>query len=361
VGGKFSGMNVGDNFMKALLKTKKGKANIEIREIPTPKPGAGEVLIKVKAAGLCHSDIYLYEWAPLVDAFQITFPVVMGHEFSGVIAEIGAGVSRVKPGDTVMVNPVLSCGHCYYCQRGMIQPCVGYRPLLGFELNGGFGEYVVIKENNVYKLAPHVSLEIAALAEPFGVPIHALGKVPIEPGEILLISGPGPIGLMTQILALKSGASRVYISGLGKDEKRLEMAKKLGGIPINIEKVDIKEFILDETNGFGVDVAFEASGNSRAITDDLALLRKGGRLGVLGVPKESASFDPQALVLTEKSIIGVRSYTIDTWKRCQEIFTNQMVDLTPIITHRLPLEEFEKGIKYVEESSALKVLLVPEL
>jgi threonine dehydrogenase-like Zn-dependent dehydrogenase len=160
---------------------------------------------------------------------------------------------------------------------------------------------------------------------------------------------------------LKSGASRIFVSGLTKDKDRLEMAKKLGGIPINVEKVDIKKFILDETNGLGVDVAFEASGSSKALMDNLSLIRKGGRLGVLGLPKELASFDPSSLALTEKSIIGVRSYTVDTWKRCQEIFSNQVVDLTPIISHRLPLEELEKGIKLVEESLALKVLLMPEL
>ena len=223
--------------MKALLKTKRGKGNIEIKEIPTPKPKAGEVLIKVKAAGLCHTDIYLYEWAPLVEtSFQVSPPVAMGHEFSGIVADVGAGVSRVKPGDSVIVNPVLYCGQCYYCQRGKQQLCVGNRPLLGFELNGGFAEYVVIRETNVYKLAPHVSLEIGALAEPFGLSINTLGRIPIEPGETLLISGPGPIGLMTQILALKSGASRIYISGLGKDKERLEMAKNWEVFPLTLKR-----------------------------------------------------------------------------------------------------------------------------
>jgi len=348
--------------MKALLKTAKGKGNIEVKEIPTPKPDAGEVLIKVKAGGLCHTDIYLYEWASLVEtAFQVAPPVVMGHEFSGIVADVGENVKGVAPGDPAIVNPVLHCGQCYYCQRGMQQLCIGYRPLLGYEENGGFAEYVVIRESNVYKLAPHVNLEIGALAEPFGLSIHALGRVPIEPGETLLISGPGPIGLMTLMLTLRSGASRVYISGLKKDAQRLETAQKLGGIPVNIEEVNIREFILDETNGLGVDVAFEASGSSQALMENLMLIRKGGRVGVMGLPKEPASIDPSYLALTEKSIIGVRSYTADTWKRCQEILNNQMLDLTPIISHRLPLEEMEKGIELVEKSLALKVLLLPEL
>jgi threonine dehydrogenase-like Zn-dependent dehydrogenase len=348
--------------MKALLKTKKGKGNIEIREIPTPKPGAGEVLIKVKAAGLCHTDILLYDWTPAVETeFHVSPPVVMGHEFSGIIADVGPDVHKVKTGDPVLVNPVLHCGHCYYCERGSQQLCTGNRPLLGYEANGGFAEYVVIRASNVYKLPPHVNLEIGALAEPFGLSIHALGRVPIEPGETLLISGPGPIGLMTLMLALKAGASRVYILGLDKDRKRLELARQLGGIPVNVEALDVKKFILDETDGIGVDVAFEASGSSKALMNDLALIRKGGRLGVLGLAKEPASFDPTSLALSEKSIIGVRSYTIDTWKRCQEILSNQMLDLTPIISHRLPLEELEKGIKLVEESVAIKVLFIPEL
>ena len=346
--------------MKAILKTRKGKGNIEIKEIPTPKPAAGEVLIKVKAAGLCHTDIYLYQWDSFFEtAFNVSPPVVMGHEFAGIISDVGAGVSLVKPGDSVIVNPVLFCGHCYYCQIGSLQLCMN-RPLLGYEVNGGFAEYVVIRETNVYKLPPHVNLEVAALAEPFGTSIHALGRVHIEPGEKLLISGPGPIGLMTQILALKSGASRIYISGLSKDKERLQVAKKLGGIPVNVEEVNIKKFILDETNGMGVDVAFEASGSSKALMEDLALIRKGGRLGVLGLSK-TASFEPAFLVADEKSIIGIRSYTADTWRRCQEILSNQTVDLTPIISHRLPLRELEKGIQLVENSMALKVLLIPEL
>jgi threonine dehydrogenase-like Zn-dependent dehydrogenase len=346
--------------MKALLKTKSGRGNIEVREIPTPKPAEGEVLIKVKAAGLCHTDILLYDWVPAVETeFSVSPPVVMGHEFSGTIADMGPGVSRVKTGDPVIVNPVLYCGHCYFCERGKQQLCLD-RPLLGFEANGGFAEYVVIRETNVYQLAPHVSLEVGALAEPFGLPIHALGRIPIEPGETVLVSGPGPIGLMTLMLIRQSGASRVYVSGLAKDRERLEVAKKLGGIPINVGEMDTREFIRDETGGIGVDVAFEAAGSSKALMDDLALLRKGGRLGVLGLPEEPASFDPTSLALSEKSIIGVRSYTVDTWKRCQEILSHQTLDLMPIISHRLPLGELEEGIHLVEQSKSLKVLLIPD-
>jgi len=346
--------------MKAAVKAKKGKGNIEIRDIPTPTPGTGEVLIKVKAAGLCHTDILLYDWAPAVEAeFQVSPPVVMGHELSGTIAEVGPDVKMVKPGDPVLVNPVIYCGRCYYCERGFQQLCIAFRPLLGFESNGGYAEYVVIRERNVYKLPPHVDLEIAALAEPFGLSIHALGRVPIEPGETLLISGPGPIGLMTLILALKAGASRIFVLGLGKDRKRLELAKRLGGTALNVEEEESKKRILDETDGIGVDVAFEASGNGRALADDLALLRKGGRLGVLGL-SETATFNPTSFALSEKSMIGVRSYTIDTWKRCQEILSHNMVDLTSVISHRLPLEELEKGIQLVEESEAIKVIFIPE-
>jgi len=136
----------------------------------------------VKAAGLCHTDFLLYDWTPAVETeFHVEPPVVMGHEFSGIIADIGSGVQKVKPEDPVIVNPVLYCGHCYYCERGSQQLCIGNRPLLGYEANGGFAEYVVIRATNVYKLAPHVNLEVGALAEPFGLSIHALGRVPIEP------------------------------------------------------------------------------------------------------------------------------------------------------------------------------------
>jgi len=285
--------------MKALLKARKGKGNLEIRQIPTPEPGPGEVLIKVKAAGLCHTDFLLYEWSPAVETeYHVSPPVVMGHEFSGITAEVGPGVDRPKPGDPVIVNPVLHCGHCYFCERGSQQLCIGDRPLLGFEANGGFAEYVLVRASNVYKLAPHVNLEVGALAEPFGLSIHALGRVSIEPGETLLISGPGPIGLMTLILALKAGASRVYVLGLGKDRRRLELAKELGGVPVNVEGLDPRKLIQDETDGIGVDVAFEASGSSKALMDDLALIRRGGRLGVLGLAKEPASFDPTSFTLS---------------------------------------------------------------
>lgn len=345
--------------MKAILKMGKGKGNVALKEIPIPKPADDEVLIEVKAAGFCHTDILLYEWAFAVETeFKVQPPVVMGHEFAGIVVDTGKGVRQVLKGDPVMVNPVLHCGRCYYCQIGRQQLCLD-RPLLGFEGNGGFAEYTVVRETNVYPLAPHVSLEIGALAEPFGLSIHALGRIPIEPGETLLISGPGPVGLMTMMLALKSGAGRVFISGLAKDRERLERAAGLGGVPINVEEVNIREFVMDETRGLGVDVALEASGSSKALEQDLVLIRRGGRLGVLGLPKERAFFEPAALALNEKSIIGVRSYTADTWKRCQEIFNNRVLDLNPIITHQLSLEEFEKGMKLVEDSKAIKVIFRP--
>jgi len=345
--------------MKAIVKMGKGKGNVSLQEVPIPQPAAHEVLIEIKAAGFCHTDILLYEWAPTVETeFKVQPPVVMGHEFAGVVAEAGKAVTNVRKGDPVMVNPVLHCGQCYYCQRGRQQLCLD-RPLLGFEGNGGFAEYTVVRESNVYPLASHVNLEIGALAEPFGLSIHALGRIPIEPGETLLVSGPGPVGLMTMMLALKSGACRVFISGLKKDRDRLEKAADLGGIPINVEEVDIRQLIMDETRGLGVDVALEASGSSVALEQDLSLIRRGGRLGVLGLPKKPAVFEPAALALNEKAIIGVRSYTAETWKRCQEIFNHRLLDLHPVITHHLGLEEFEKGMNLVEESKAMKVIFHP--
>ncbi len=345
--------------MKAILKKGKGRGQVALQEVPVPKPADDEVLIEVKAAGFCHTDILLYEWAPAVETeFKVHPPVVMGHEFAGIVVEKGKGVRQVRIGDPVMVNPVLHCGRCYFCQRGRQQLCLD-RPLLGFEGDGGFAEYAVVRETNVFPLAHHVSLAIGALAEPFGLSIHALGRIPIEPGETLLISGPGPVGLMTLMLALKSGASRIFISGLAQDKGRLERAARLGGIPVDVEKVDVRELVMEETQGLGVDVAFEASGSSKALEQDLSLIRRGGRLGVLGLPKDRAAFEPASLALNEKSIIGVRSYTADTWKRCQEIFNHRVLDLSPIITHQLSLGEFEEGMRLVEESKAVKVIFQP--
>ncbi len=345
--------------MKAFVKLKKGPGNIGVIEMEDPPVREGEILIQIAAAGVCHTDVLMINWGPTIEKeYRPALPLVMGHEFSGTILKLGSQVSGFEAGDPVVVNPILTCGRCSYCLEGRQQVCSN-RTLLGFQGNGGFAERISVPARNVYKLSPKIDLETAVLCEPFNTIIRAFEKASPSYGDTVLISGPGPMGLLALLLGQYCGCGSILMTGLDADRERLRIAESLGAVPINVEREDVKGRVKEVTHGLGLSVILETSGSSRALIQDLDLLRRCGKLILVGLSEEPAPFIPAAFALNETEMIGIRAYNPKTWETCLKILASGKIDFSPVLTHRLPLDQAEKGFELLQKKIGFKILLKP--
>ncbi len=346
--------------MKAFVKTEKGPGNVGVMEVEDPPLGDGDILIQVAAAGVCHTDLLVINWGPTMEReYKPSLPLVLGHEFSGRVIKIGKGVEGFEIGDPVVGNPILTCGRCSYCHEGNQQVCLN-RSVMGIQKNGGFAEKVSLPSKNVYKLPKTVDLEVAALCEPFNTIIRAYERARPDYGDTVLISGPGPMGMLALLMGQFCGCGKIIMAGLDVDRERLRMAEKLGAITINLGKEEIKDRVKEITEGAGVDIAIETSGSSKAIAQDLDLLKRCGKLILVGLSEDLCQFLPIAFALNETEMIGIRAYNPKTWETCLNILSSGKVDLKPVITHRLPLEEVERGFQLLQQRVGLKILIKPE-
>ena len=345
--------------MEAFAKVRPEPGGVEYLDWDMPSIGGGDVLIQVKAAGLCGTDMHLYEWPEsIVREYKPKLPVVMGHEFSGVVAEVGSEVKNVKTGDRVTVNPLLYCEECYFCKDGKQNICDN-RPLLGLGVDGAFAESVAVRSSNVYRLDDAVPFEVGALSELTCVGLHAIERARLTGGDTVAVVGAGPLGFIMSVLSLHSGAVRVFVTGLEADRERLELAGKIGAIPIMVDREDPREQILEYTDGLGADVVFETAGVPSGVTQSLSLVRKGGRVGILGQGHEATEIPTAMLSFREIEMVGTRAYTPREWQRVSAMLLNAQHDLNKVITHRLPLEKAEEGIRLMEKREGLKVIVEP--
>lgn len=341
------------------MKVDPKPGGIKYQDWNIPEIGPEEVLIQVKAAGLCGTDIHIYDWVEnIVKEYKPTLPLIMGHEFSGIIVDIGSQVKSLKVGDRVTAIPIIYCEKCYFCKDGKQNIC-DHRPLLGLGIHGVFAEYVVLRSTNVFRLDDDVSFELGALSELTCVGLHAIEKTKLIGGDKVAVVGAGPLGLMMTILTKHLGAARIFTTGLDVDLKRLEIAKKIGAIPINIENEDPRKKILELTEGLGVDVVFETAGTKAGVMQCLDIVRKGGKIGILGQGHELAEIQTAILSFREIELIGSRAYTPKEWMRVSATLLKIREDLNKIITHQLPLYQAEKGIQYMKSREGVKILLFP--
>ncbi len=339
--------------MTAVVKTRPGVGHVQLQSVPEPQCGPGQVKIEVAYSGICGTDLHVYH-----DRFPNYPPVILGHEFSGIVAEIGPGVDSVRPGDRVTVLPASAviCGRCEYCRQGFYMFCPKRRGM-GHGVNGSFTRYVVVREDQVYALPEGVSLEEGALAEPFASAVQAIEEMgEFRNGDVVLISGPGPIGLLC-LLLLKSRA-KVIVAGAASDSARLALAARLGAdITVNVAEEDLLAVVDRQTHGRGVDVAVECAGTAESVRN---CLRAAGKLGAyiqLGIAGTELTVPFDLVLYKQLRVWGSVGYSVRTWRRVMEILRQRKLNLTPLISHKLPLSRWREGFELCETKQGVKVLL----
>lgn len=343
--------------MKALQKTERGVGHLRLREVPEPACGPGQLKLRVVAAGICGTDLHIER-----DEAHNRPPVTLGHEIAGIVEEAGAGVTRARVGDRVTVSPYLSvlCGHCRYCRAGYYAMC-SERLALGHSVDGGFAKYVIVHDDQVYPLPGDMDITLGALVEPLACSVQAVSELShVEPGDLVLIAGPGPVGLLTLQLVKAQGA-RAVVSGLARDAHRLAVARKMGAdVVVDVENEDLLDTVKRLSGGFGVDFAFECAGEVAALNQCVSATRKLGTVVILGLYANGAMVNPNEIVNKQLVLRGSISHSWGTWDRTLAILRERRIDLAPLVSHRLPLSEWQEGFRLAQERVGLKVVLEPD-
>lgn len=343
--------------MKAVVKTAPGEGHVALMDWPEPSPGPGEVKLRIGGAGICGTDVHI-----LNGRWRCDPPVVLGHEWCGTVVELGGGVRGFAEGDRVVAsNPARTCGQCFHCLAGNPFMCPE-RVSAGYMIDGAFAEYLCIDARRCHKLPDHVSFRAAALGEPLAVAVHAaIERVPVHNGDLVLVSGPGCIGLLTMHVAKIEGA-RVILAGLSKDAARLECGRALGAdVVVDVERDDLVDHVMEISGGRGADTVFECAGSPASLASCWRAIRKEGTLAPLGVYGGPITTDFGNIMMRELRVIGSYGYVWTSWQRTVRLLGEGKIDAEALISHELPLERFEEGFRATQDGSAIKVVLNPEL
>lgn len=342
--------------MKAVMKTAPGVGNIEVRDIPEPTPNAGEALIRVSAAGICGTDIHIYK-----DEFRSRPPVVLGHEVSGEVIGVGAGVDSEWVGRRVTTETYYkTCGVCMYCRRGQRNLCLN-RLSIGSGVNGGFTQYVVVPATNLHELPADIDDEAGALTEPLACVVHAVLSEPtVSPGDVAVIAGPGAIGLLTLQVVKASGATVVML-GTSADERRLDMARELGADHVvNVQTGDPLTLLNEITQeGMGADVVYECSGAGKAAQQLLTLVRRRGRYVQIGLFGAPIAWDLDQVCYRELTVTGSNASVTSAWDKAIKLMASGTVKTKPLITHRYDVTAWEDAFQTFDLKNGVKTLLTP--
>ncbi|MBB3146797.1 threonine 3-dehydrogenase [Phyllobacterium trifolii] len=340
------------NMMKALVKAK-AEPGIWMERVPVPEPGPNDVLIRVKKSAICGTDVHIYNWDKWAEA-TIPVPMVVGHEFSGEIADIGSAVTKYKVGQRVSGEGHIVCGICRNCRAGRGHLC---RNTLGVGVHrpGSFGEYVCIPEDNVVPIPDDISDEIAAIFDPFGNAVHTALSFDLV-GEDVLVTGAGPIGIMGALVAKRSGARKVVITDI--NPARLALARKLGiDHVVDASTQNLADVMKDIGMTEGFDVGLEMSGAAPAFRDMIDKMNNGGKIAILGIAPTGFEIDWNKVIFKMLNLKGIYGREMfETWYK-MIAFVQGGLDLSPIITHRLPIDDFQSGFDAMRSGSSGKVVL----
>jgi threonine 3-dehydrogenase len=338
--------------MKALVKSKAEKG-IWMEDVPVPAVGINDVLIKIKKTSICGTDLHIYKWDDWARK-TINVPMTIGHEYVGVVVEKGAGVQNVKIGDRVTGEGHIACGHCRNCRRGKLHVCentVG----IGVNRDGAFAEYLSLPAANVVHLDERIPDEIASIMDPFGNATHTALSFPLI-GEDVLITGAGLIGTMATGICRFAGARHIVVSDFS--DYRLAIARKMGAtVTVNPSKGETIPEAMKQLKMRGFDVGLEMSGAPAAFRDMIDNMYNGSKISLLGILPNNTTVDWNEIIfkaLTLKGIYGREMW--ETWYQMEQMLITGF-DLTPVITHRLSIDEFQQGFEIMESGLCGKVIL----
>ena len=338
--------------MKAIAK-ERSEPGLWLTDVPEPKIGINDVLIKVERTGICGTDLHIYQWDSWAEK-TIPVPMVVGHEFVGEIVEVGSNVSDFRPGEIVSGEGHVVCGRCRNCLAGRRHLCADTKGI-GVNRPGAFAEYIALPMTNVWHHDERIDHDIAAIFDPFGNAVHTALTFPVL-GEDVLITGAGPIGCMAAAVVKHAGARFVVVTDV--NPWRLSLASQMGAtrvVDVRSERLTDVQQELGMTEGF--DVGLEMSGNSSAFREMLSNMSHGGKIAMLGIPTEEMSIDWNTVVfnmLTIKGIYGREMY--ETWYK-MTVMLQGGLDISPIVTHRMHYAEFEKGFEVMQSGQSGKVIL----
>jgi threonine 3-dehydrogenase len=325
---------------------------MELMEVPKPTIRADEVLIRVRRAGVCGTDVHIYTWDDWAKG-RIKPPIIVGHEFAGDVVETGPLVTDVQVGDRVTAEGHIVDGHCLLCRTGNSHVCP-YTRIIGVDRDGCFADYIAMPATNVWRLDPTTSYEIGGIHDPMGNAFHTALTADI-PGANVLITGCGPIGLFAVGICKAAGASRVIASDV--NDTRLALARRMGADDV-VHPHEAEAAVRAVSDGLGADVVLEMSGVPAAVRQALTLVRVGGRVQMLGIPAKPMEIDLATQVIfkgiTIYGVVGRRMY--DTWILMTRFLRSGHFDPTPVITHRFPLEAVDEAMRVIQEGEAGKVV-----
>jgi len=338
--------------MKALVKSQAAKG-LWLEDIPEPAIGINDVLIRVRYAGICGTDVHIFQWDDWAQK-TIQVPMAIGHEFVGEVVKVGSNVNDFFPGDIVSGEGHVVCGRCRNCMAGRRHLCANTQGV-GVNRAGAFAEYIALPMTNIWRHHPGINQEVAAIFDPFGNAVHTALSFPVL-GEDVLITGAGPIGIMAIPVARHAGARHIVITDM--NPYRLDLAKKMGAtLAINPAETSLPDVQKQLGMSEGFDVGLEMSGNPAALKDMIANMSHGGKIAILGIPSKEMPMDWRQVIfnmITIKGIYGREMY--DTWYK-MSVMIESGLDISPVITHRYAFEDFQKGFDAMISGQTGKVVL----
>ena len=344
--------------MPAVVQYDLTAGAVELRELSRPQPGEGEVVLAVSAVGVCGSDVHQYH---ATQSWPVATPVVLGHEFTGVVAAIGPGVSGWREGDRVVSETAaFICGVCALCRSGNYNLCP-HRKGFGYGIDGAMAGFVRVPARCLHRIPEHLPFETTALTEPACVAYNAVvERSALRPGDSVLVLGPGPIGLLCLLMARLRGASTTIVAGLSRDAARLVLARTLGAThSVEIDTADVLEAVRGTGDGLGVDLVIDAAGAASAFQLALAAVRPMGQITKVGWGPGPLGFSLDPLVQKAVTLNGSFSHTYGTWERVIGLMASGQLDVSPLVGLRAPLAAWQQAFDGMHTGDVVKAVLTP--